>query len=109
MAQPDKVRGRVVDAHSHIGTMDAWQFYDLKEPVKPTVYEFDRASDYLNHVDGVGVERGLGAAELRHPGPGPRVLAQARRRTGHRRAQDDLPARRQPRPEHLGRRHPRAC
>lgn len=59
MAQPDKVRGRVVDAHSHIGTMQAWQFYDLKEPVKPTVYEFETAGEYLHHLDGVGVERGL--------------------------------------------------
>jgi uncharacterized protein len=59
MAQPEKVRGRVVDAHSHIGTMQAWKFYDLKEPVKPTVYEFEGAEDYLRHLDGVGVERGL--------------------------------------------------
>ncbi|GAA1313685.1 amidohydrolase family protein [Pseudonocardia xinjiangensis] len=59
MASSEKVRGRVVDAHSHIGTMDAWQFYDLKEPVKPTVYEFPRAKDYLSHLDGLGVERGL--------------------------------------------------
>jgi hypothetical protein len=59
MASTEKVRGRVIDAHGHIGTMDAWQFYDLKEPVKPTVYEFARAKDYLTHLDGVGVERGL--------------------------------------------------
>jgi predicted TIM-barrel fold metal-dependent hydrolase len=59
MALPEKVRGRVVDAHSHIGTMEAWQFYDLKEPVKPTVYEFARAGDYLDHLDELGVERGL--------------------------------------------------
>ncbi|SNS71007.1 Predicted metal-dependent hydrolase, TIM-barrel fold [Asanoa hainanensis] len=59
MAQPDKVRGRVVDAHSHIGAMQAWKFYDLKEPVKPTVYEFADGRDYLRHLDGVGVERGL--------------------------------------------------
>ncbi|MGE3286528.1 MAG: amidohydrolase family protein [Pseudonocardia sp.] len=59
MAATEKVRGRVIDAHSHIGTMEAWQFYDLKEPVKPTVYEFARAKDYLDHLDGVGVERGL--------------------------------------------------
>ena len=59
MAASEKVRGRVIDAHSHIGVMDAWQFYDLKEPVKPTVYEFARAKDYLDHLDGLGVERGL--------------------------------------------------
>jgi len=59
MASSEKVRGRVVDAHSHIGTMQPWKFYDLKEPVKPTVYEFESAADYLRHLDGVGVERGL--------------------------------------------------
>src|SRR6478735_11894877 len=59
MASPDKVKGRVIDAHSHIGEMDAWKFYNLKEPVKPTVYEFADARAYLRHLDGVGVERGL--------------------------------------------------
>ena len=59
MAAPEKVKGRVIDAHSHIGEMDAWAFYDLKEPVKPTVYEFADAGAYLGHLDGLGVERGL--------------------------------------------------
>jgi predicted TIM-barrel fold metal-dependent hydrolase len=59
VAAIEKVRGRVIDAHSHIGTMDAWAFYNLKEPVKPTVYEFADAKDYLTHLDGVGAERGL--------------------------------------------------
>src|SRR6476620_9204503 len=59
MAAPDKVRGRVIDAHSHIGEMDAWKFYNLKEPVKPTVYEFADARSYLQHLDVVGAERGL--------------------------------------------------
>jgi hypothetical protein len=59
VASSEKMRGRVIDAHSHIGTMPAWQFYDLKEPVKPTVYEFANAKEYLTHLDGVGVERGL--------------------------------------------------
>ena len=57
MAAPEKVRGRVIDAHSHIGEMDAWAFYNLKEPVKPTVYEFADAAAYLGHLDGLGVER----------------------------------------------------
>jgi uncharacterized protein len=59
MAAPEKVKGRVIDAHSHIGEMDAWAFYNLKEPVKPTVYEFADADAYLGHLDGLGVERGL--------------------------------------------------
>ena len=59
MAAPEKVKGRVIDAHSHIGEMDAWAFYNLKEPVKPTVYEFADAAAYLGHLDGLGVERGL--------------------------------------------------
>ena len=59
MASPERVKGRVIDAHSHIGEMDAWPFYNLKEPVKPTVYEFADAPAYLRHLDGLGVERGL--------------------------------------------------
>jgi hypothetical protein len=59
MASPEKVKGRVIDAHSHIGEMDAWAFYNLTEPVKPTVYEFADAAAYLRHLDGVGAERGL--------------------------------------------------
>jgi predicted TIM-barrel fold metal-dependent hydrolase len=49
----------VIDGHSHIGAMAAWQFYDLKEPVKPTVYEFADAKAYRDHMDELGVERGL--------------------------------------------------
>jgi uncharacterized protein len=59
MAAPEKVEGRVIDAHSHIGEMDAWAFYNLKEPVKCTVYEFADAGAYLGHLDRLGVERGL--------------------------------------------------
>jgi uncharacterized protein len=59
MAAPEKVKGRVIDAHSHIGEMDAWAFYNLKEPVKCTVYEFADAGAYLGHLDRLGVERGL--------------------------------------------------
>jgi len=59
VASVDKVKGRVIDAHSHIGEMAAWKFYNLKEAVKPTVYEFADASAYLHHLDGVGAERGL--------------------------------------------------
>jgi uncharacterized protein len=59
MASVEKVRGQVIDAHSHIGEMAAWKFYNLAEPVKPTVYEFATPQDYLNQLDSVGVERGL--------------------------------------------------
>src|SRR5262245_3323816 len=59
MASEEKVRGRVIDAHSHIGEMAAWKFYNLAEPVKPTVYEFATPKAYLDHLDGFGVERGL--------------------------------------------------
>lgn len=56
----EKVKGRVVDAHTHIGAMEAWKFYDLAEPVKPTVYEYSDLKDYRdNHLDKFGVERGL--------------------------------------------------
>lgn len=59
MAMVERVKGRVIDAHSHLGTMEAWKFYNLKEPVKPTVYEFADVGSYLRQLDGVGVERGL--------------------------------------------------
>jgi uncharacterized protein len=59
MAPTEKVRGQVIDAHSHIGEMAAWKFYNLKEPVKPTVYDFPTPKDYVAHIDRVGVERGL--------------------------------------------------
>lgn len=55
----DRVKGRVIDGHSHLGEMAAWRFYDLKEPVKPTVYEFPTPREYLAHMDRFGVERGL--------------------------------------------------
>lgn len=56
----EKVKGRVVDAHTHIGEMEAWKFYDLAQPVKPTVYEYSDLEDYRdNHLDKFGVERGL--------------------------------------------------
>ena len=55
----ERVPRRVIDGHSHIGEMAAWRFYDLKEPVKPTVYEFATTGDYLAHLDRLGVERAL--------------------------------------------------
>ena len=55
----ERLGQKVVDAHSHIGAMDPWQFYDLKQPVKPTVYDFPGRDEYLKHMDGIGVERAL--------------------------------------------------
>jgi uncharacterized protein len=53
------VPSRTIDGHSHIGEMEAWKFYDLAEPVKPTVYEFPTTQSYLRHMDELGVERAL--------------------------------------------------
>jgi uncharacterized protein len=55
----DRVPSRTIDGHSHIGEMDAWKFYDLAEPVKPTVSEFPTTQSYLQHMDELGVERAL--------------------------------------------------
>jgi len=55
----ERVPRRVIDGHSHIGELAAWRFYDLKEPVKPTVYEFATTADYTAHLDRLGVERAL--------------------------------------------------
>jgi uncharacterized protein len=59
MAQ-ERVTGRVIDGHSHIGEMEPWKFYDLAEPVKCTVYEFSDGENYRkDHLDALGLERGL--------------------------------------------------
>lgn len=59
MAFAERVQGHVVDAHSHIGELQPWKFYDLAAPVKPTVYDYPRTEDYLRHLDTRGIERGL--------------------------------------------------
>ena len=55
----ERVPSRTIDGHSHIGEMAPWKFYDLAEPVKPTVYEFPNTQEYLRHMDALGVERAL--------------------------------------------------
>lgn len=56
----EKVPGRVIDGHNHIGAMEQWAFYDLKEPVTATVYEFATVKDYVrDHMDKYGIERAL--------------------------------------------------
>src|SRR5947199_281546 len=55
----ERVPRRVIDGHSHIGELPAWRFYDLKEPVRPTVYDFSSTSEFTGHLDRLGVERAL--------------------------------------------------
>ena len=55
----ERIRDNVIDGHSHIGEMEAWQFYDLKEPVKPTVYEFPTMESKLKHLDDLNLQRAL--------------------------------------------------
>src|SRR5262245_9093751 len=55
----ERVPSRTIDGHSHIGEMAPWKFYDLAEPVKPTVYEFPTTQEYLRHMDALGIERAL--------------------------------------------------
>lgn len=59
MAKEERVEGVVFDGHSHIGQLPPFAFYDLKEPVKPTVYDFEDAQAYIRHLDRLGVERAL--------------------------------------------------
>lgn len=59
MASQDRVGRDVFDGHSHIGELPPYAFYDLKEPVKPTVYDFPDKKAYLDHLDRLGVERAL--------------------------------------------------
>ena len=54
-----KVTRKVFDAHTHIGELAAYRFYDLKEAVKPTVIEYPTTGDYLKHMDEYGVERAM--------------------------------------------------
>ncbi len=59
MASQERVDREVFDGHSHIGELPPFAFYDLKEPVKPTVYDFADTKAYLDHLDRLGVERAL--------------------------------------------------
>jgi len=59
MANAERVEGDVFDGHSHIGQLPAFAFYDLTEPVKPTVYDFEDKRAYIKHLDRLGVERAL--------------------------------------------------
>jgi predicted TIM-barrel fold metal-dependent hydrolase len=59
MANLERVEDDVFDGHSHIGQLPPFAFYDLKEPVKPTVYDFEDRQAYIRHMDRLGVERAL--------------------------------------------------
>jgi predicted TIM-barrel fold metal-dependent hydrolase len=54
-----KVTRKVFDAHTHIGELAAFKFYDLTEPVKPTVIEYPSSKEYLKHMDQYGIERAM--------------------------------------------------
>lgn len=55
-----KVNRKVFDAHSHIGELAAYKFYDLKEPVKPTVIEYPSMSSFITeHMDDYGIDRAM--------------------------------------------------
>jgi predicted TIM-barrel fold metal-dependent hydrolase len=56
----DKVPRRVIDAHTHIGELEPWRFYNLEHAVRPTVYDFPRRDDYVrDHLDRYGIERSI--------------------------------------------------
>ncbi|MGA9112324.1 MAG: amidohydrolase family protein [Candidatus Dormiibacterota bacterium] len=60
MADTPKVSRRLIDGHTHIGALGAFKYYDLKEPLNVTVYEFDDTKDYIkNHLDKYNIERSL--------------------------------------------------
>ncbi len=54
-----KVNRKVFDAHTHIGELPAFKFYDLKEAVKPTVIEYPSSKEYLKHMDEYGIGRAM--------------------------------------------------
>lgn len=55
----EHVPQRTIDGHTHIGSMEPWKFYDLREAVKPTVYDFGTTRDFIRHMDELGLERAL--------------------------------------------------
>lgn len=72
MAASERLSRTVIDAHSHIGELPPFAFYDLEEPVKPTVYDFQSRREYVGHMDRLGVERALvlpnyGVPDQEHP------------------------------------------
>lgn len=72
MSVPERLSRTVIDAHSHIGELPPFAFYDLEEPVKPTVYDFQSRREYVGHMDRLGVERALvlpnyGVPDQEHP------------------------------------------
>ncbi|WP_019849521.1 amidohydrolase family protein [Desulfitobacterium sp. PCE1] len=54
-----KVLRNVFDAHSHIGPMAPWKYYDLQEEVNPTVIEYPDVDSYLAHMDKYGIKKAL--------------------------------------------------
>jgi len=54
-----KVNRKVFDAHTHIGEIPAFKFYDLEEPVKPTVIEYPSSKEYIKHMDEYGIDRAM--------------------------------------------------
>jgi hypothetical protein len=60
MADTPKLSRRLIDGHTHIGALGAFKYYDLKEPLNVTVYEFADTKDYIkNHLDKYNIERSL--------------------------------------------------
>ena len=47
----ERVPRRTIDGHTHIGSMEPWKFYDLRQAVKPTVYDFGTTRDFVAHMD----------------------------------------------------------
>ena len=69
MGLPDGVKRAVIDGHSHIGAIEAWPFYGIDYPVKPTVYDFSGTKEYLAYMDKYGIERSLAISNYGIPKP----------------------------------------
>jgi len=54
-----KATRKVFDAHTHIGEIPAFKYYDLKEAVKPTVIEYSSSNEYIKHMDEYNVDRAM--------------------------------------------------
>jgi len=54
-----KTNRKVFDVHNHIGFMEGWKYYGLKEPVSPTVFNDNDRASKIAMMDRLGVDRAI--------------------------------------------------
>lgn len=70
MATDYRINRDIFDVHSHLGELEPHAFYDLEEPVKPTVFDFATAADFVSdHMDPYRIDRSLVISNYGVPDP----------------------------------------